>query len=166
MENRIPTFEELVIGAPEEIKDILLKSAETKQSPAWHPEGNVLTHIKIVYDRAKKTGDLDLAIAAFFHDFGKEKVTVPSKNTKGAWSAHGHELVSLRLVEKYDYWIKELGGDYPKIHAIVKHHMRIKEYDKMRSKKQKELRENPYYEDLCKFTDCDNMLTLTESELR
>lgn len=169
----IPTFEEIINQSPKEIQGLLERCGQTPQSPNWHPEApnaeiphNVLKHIEIVYNRARKTGDLDLAIAAFFHDLGKEKVTKPSKNTKGSWSAHGHEMVSTRLVEKYEKWIKEIGGDYLKVKEIVKQHMRIKQYDEMRPHKQKELRNNPYYGDLCRFTDCDNMLTLTESELR
>jgi CRISPR/Cas system-associated endonuclease Cas3-HD len=165
MENKIPTFEELVIQAPEEIKDILLRSSETKQSPKWHPEGDVLKHIKIVYERAKKTGDLDLAIAAFFHDLGKERVTKPSVNTKGSWSAHGHEFVSAKLVDRYRDWIEDLGGDFDKVRTVVHQHMRIKQISEMKPRKQQELRDNPYYEDLCKFTECDDMLTLSDDEL-
>ncbi len=172
MGKKIPTFDELVIQAPGEIKDILLKSAETPQTAKWHPEApthkvphNVLKHIKIVYDRAKKTGDLDLAISAFFHDLGKEKVTKPSRNTKGSWSAYGHEFISTRLTDKYKDWIESLGGDFDKIRIIVNQHMRIKQITEMRPHKQQELRDNKYYKDLCRFTDFDNMLTLTDDEL-
>lgn len=166
MGKKIPTFDELVIQAPEEIKDILSRSSETKQSPDWHPEGSVLKHIQIVYNRAKKTGDLDLVIVAFFHDLGKEKVTKPSKNTKGSWSAYGHEFVSTKLVDKYKDFIEGLGGDFDKIRIIVNQHMRIKQITEMRPHKQQELRDNKYYKDLCRFTDFDNMLTLTDEEMK
>jgi len=165
MENKIPTFEEMVILAPEELKDILLRNAETPQSPNWHPEGNVLKHIQIVYNRAMKSGDLDMVVTAFFHDLGKESTTRPSRNTKGSWSAYGHELASLRLVEKYKDWIESLGANYERVHELVKYHMKIKLMPEMRPIKQKEMRDNPYYDDLLIFTEFDNMKTLLKEEL-
>ena len=166
MLTKILTFEEIVAIAPDEIRDLLLKCADTPQSPKWHVEGDVLTHTKIVYNRARKTGDLDLAITALFHDLGKVETTKPSKNTKGAWNAYGHEFISARLVTKYTKWISSIGGDPFKIHEIVKLHMKIKLIDEMRPHKQEALRSNHFYEDLLVFTDCDNMKTLNEEELK
>lgn len=169
---KILTFEKLVSKAPEDIKNILIRSEETPQSGKWHPEApndkvphNVLKHIKIVYNRALKTGDLDLVLTAFFHDLGKAKTTRPSRKTQGSWSSYGHELESTKIVERHKAWIEELGGNYNRIHDLVKFHMKIKLMSEMRSNKQKELRENPYFEDLLKFSEFDNMKTLTEEEL-
>ena len=162
---KIPTFNEMLEMVPAEILDILEKSAETKQSPSWHPEGDVLKHINIVYNRARETGDLDLTIAALFHDLGKNAVTKPSRNTPGSWSAHGHEFISTRLVDKYQDFIESLGADFDKVREVVNQHMRIKQISEMKPQKRKALQDNPYYEDLCKFTDCDNMLTLKDEEL-
>lgn len=165
MENKIPTFDELVNLAPEELKEILDKNSKTQQSPNWHPEGDVLKHIRIVYKRAKEFGDLDQAIAAFFHDLGKEKVTRPSKKTEGSWTAYGHELESTRLVERYKDWIESLGGKYDKIHELVKFHMKIKLMGNMRATKQQEMKDNPYYGDLLIFTKFDDMQNLSKEEL-
>lgn len=169
---KILTFEELVSKSPKDIKNILIKSEETPQSEKWHPEApndkvphNVLKHIQLVYNRAMKTGELDFVIAAFFHDLGKEKVTRPKKGKKRYWTAYGHELESTRLVEKYKNWIESLGGNYNRIHEIVKFHMKIKLMGEMRPIKQQMMKDNPYYNDLLRFSEFDNMKTLKKEEL-
>lgn len=160
------TFEEIVAIAPEEIKDFLLKCADIPQSPDWHPEGsnekvphNVLVHIKIVYDRARKTEDFDIAIASLFHDLGKVEVTKPSKNKEGSWSAHGHEKISVELVDKHKEWIEFIGGNSIKVREIVFHHMRIKRMCEMRPYKREILCQNKFYKEIVQFGDCDSMIT-------
>lgn len=166
----IPTWEELAYSAPTEIQ-ILLKNAEsTPQNPVWHPEApaakvphNVLAHMRIVYDRAVTSGDLNLAIAAFFHDIGKVDTTAPNRH--GSYSAIGHEIVSAKLVKKYSDWISELGANPEEVYQIVDQHMRIKQYDQMKPSKRRQFDLNPYIEKFNKFTEFDNMKTLTDEEL-
>ena len=38
----------------------------------YHPEGNVLKHTIAVTNRALRTGDIDFALSALFHDIGKD----------------------------------------------------------------------------------------------
>jgi len=159
----IPTIKELYGIAPKEIKEYIDKCKKTEQSVIWHPEGNVYNHISIVYNRAKKTGDIDLALAAFFHDLGKVDTTKPNKH--GGLSAIGHENVSAKLVERYQKWVKDLGANPQRVYYIVKQHMRIKQYNNMRSNKKQALKDHKYFNDLLKFTDFDNMSTLTNNEL-
>lgn len=160
---KLPTFEELTNLAPQEIKDVLKECEETPQNPYWHPEGNVLIHIKIVYKRALETGDLNIVLAAFFHDLGKASTTKPNK--KGDWAAHGHEFVSAKLVEKHNVWITSLGGDWEQVHTLVKEHMRIKYIDDMRPIKKDNLMTNPWFDKLNKFTELDDMSNLSKEEL-
>jgi len=161
--NELPTWEELVSSAPEEIKQYVEKMKETPQGTDWHPEGNCYRHVRLVYDRARESGDLNLAIAAFFHDLGKVDTTAPNK--KGGWSAHGHERVSARLADKYKQWIGSIGGKSAKVKEIVSQHMRIKQMDGMRPAKQQVMKDNPYYNELQQFTKFDDMRTLSKDEL-
>ena len=149
--------------APLEIQKLLDKCADTPQSVKWHPEGDVLKHTKIVYERARATGDLQIAIAAIFHDLGKVKTT--KKNKSGNWAAHGHEFISARLVEEHKKWIGSIGGKHKIVKEIVENHMRIKQMDQMRPHKQQALKEHKVYDQLVKFTACDNMKDLTEEEM-
>ena len=164
MAKKIPTFNQMYKMAPVEIQKLLDKCADTPQSEKWHPEGDVLKHIKIVYERAKATGDLDLVIAAIFHDLGKVPTTKLNKH--GSWAAHGHEVVSARLVKEHKKWIGSIGGRHMKVYEIVKEHMRIKQMSKMRPHKQQALREHRFFKELQLFTKCDDMKTLTEKEMK
>jgi len=164
--NEIPTFIELYNICPIEIKDILNKAKITPQTATWHPEApneivphNVYAHIKIVYNRAKKYGDLNLMLAAFFHDLGKTQVTTKHHSIPDKWSAKMHEHVSARLVEKYRDWIESLGGDFDIVYYIVKEHMRAKQLNHMRPVKQEAIRQHKYYDLLHQFTKLDDMKT-------
>jgi len=158
-----PTFDELYDLAPKEIKDYIDKCEMALQSPEWHPEGNTLIHMKIVYERARKSGDINMMLAAFFHDIGKATTTY--KNKRGTWSAHGHEEVSARMVQKYADWIEEVGGDSTEVYEIVKNHMKVKLMGEMRRVKQEMLRANPYFDKIEAFSQFDNMKTLTPDEM-
>ncbi len=149
---------------PLEVQMLLDKCAETPQSMKWHPEGDVLKHTKIVYERARKTGDINIAVAAIFHDLGKVQTT--KRNKSGNWAAHGHEVVSARLVEKHKRWIGSTGARFMKVKEIVQEHMRIKQMDKMRRHKQEALRNHRFFKELQIFTKCDDMKTLTEAEMK
>jgi hypothetical protein len=167
---KVPSWEELVSSAPEELQNVLKKCEETHQSGIWHPEApnakvphNVLAHIRLVYDRASATGDINLAIAAFFHDLGKADTT--AKNKRGGWSAHGHENVSARLVNRHAGWVEEIGGSPAEVEEIVGNHMRIKQMEEMRPAKQDAMKTLNTYDQLLQFTKCDDMKTLTDEEM-
>ena len=161
----IPSFRELYDMAPEELKKYIDRCGDTPQSKTWHPEGDVCKHIKIVYNRARKSGDINLALAAFFHDMGKADVTRPHPTKPGAFPAHGHENVSARLVEKYSKWIEEFGADPEIVHYIVKSHMRIQQIHKMRPVKRERFQSEPHYKYVNQFTKYDDMSNLTKDEL-
>lgn len=160
--NNLPTFDEMVSLVPEGVFDLLVKCGDTPQSNKWHPEGNVLIHTKIVYDRALKTGDINMVLAALFHDLGKVETT--KKNKKGDWSAHGHEFKSAKILVSYKDWIESMGGDYDVVRDIVVGHMRIKYINEMRPHKQQQMKDSPVYGHLVKFTEFDSMKTLTWEE--
>ena len=165
----LPSFDELRDTAPIEIRDILNKSESTPQSPRWHPESpnakvphNVLAHIKIVYDRAADTGDINMTMAGLFHDLGKVDTT--AKNARGDWSAYGHEDVSAALVAKHGKWIEQWGADPVQVYHIVKKHMKVKFIDEMRPSKREAFKKEPYFAHAKAFSGYDNMQTLTDEE--
>lgn len=161
--NTLPTWEELVSSAPEEIRSYIEKMKETPQGTDWHPEGNCFVHSRLVFDRAREYGDINLALAAFFHDLGKVDTTSPNK--KGGWSAHGHERVSARLADRSANWIEEMGGNPEEVHELVFQHMRIKQFDQMKGSKKAIMRANPLFGKFNQFSKFDDMKTLTNDEL-
>ena len=152
------TFQELYDIAPKEIKNYIDRCEKTLQSKQWHPEGNCAVHTRIVFNRAKRTGDINLMLSAMFHDLGKVDVSKAHSEIPNKWSAHGHEKISSRLVLKYKDWIESLGGDYDIIYYIVDQHMRAKQLSNMRQAKQQIFRSHPYFDLLQQFTEFDNML--------
>lgn len=160
---KFKTLEQLAEMAPQEIKDCLEQCKATPQSAKWHPEGDVYVHIRIVFNRAMKTGDINQILAALFHDLGK--VAKTKLNKHGDWGAHGHENVSSRFVEKHKDWITELGGNWEEVYEIVNQHMRIKHINEMKPQKRKDLLSNKFIDKILAFTDFDDMTTLSKDEL-
>jgi len=161
--NELPTWDDILSSAPQEILDLIEESKNTPQGTDWHPEGEVYNHIRIVFERARQYGDIDLLISSLFHDLGKMSTT--KKNKRDEWAAHGHERVSANLVKKYSSWIDLLGADSEAVYEIVNNHMRIKQMDNMRPVKQEQMKANPQYEKLLKFTEFDSMKSITDEEI-
>ncbi len=97
--NKIPEFKDIYNELPKEIRMLLDICYFVPQNNKYHPEGTVLNHIKIVYERTKKINNISLSIAAIFHDIGK--VFCTKKNKSDNWCSHNHENISIRFVEKY-----------------------------------------------------------------
>ena len=152
----IPTFTEICLIAPEEVKAYIEKCRETPQSKLWHPEGNVFIHTNIVYNRARRTGNINYAVAALFHDLGKVEATFKNETT-GRWSAKMHERISAKLVAKHRNWVESLGADYDIVHYIVDQHMRVKHIQEMRPSKREVFRKEPFFEFVNKFSEFDDM---------
>jgi len=119
-----------------------------------HPEGNVLKHTITVVNRSLKDNDIDIAIAAMFHDIGKDE-TAGIHPKKGHITHFGHEKVSANLVSKYKNWIKSVGGNPANVYYIVKNHMRYKQLSQMRPSKQKKLKSFRAFDKLGKFSKHD-----------
>ena len=159
------TFEDFYDFAPKELQEYVDRCFKTNQSKLWHPEGNAGKHIRIVFNRAKNTGDINYMLAAFFHDLGKADVTRAHPTKQDAWPAHGHEIISAKLVEKYADWINRLGGDVELVLYIVKEHMRAKQLDNMKPAKREAFKSHPLYAFMPAFNDFDDMRTLTSNEI-
>jgi len=150
-------FEELVGLSPVEIRDRMDKLKYNPERIDYHPEGNTYEHIKIVTNRLITTGDIDLIMAGLFHDLFKLETTKINPKT-GHPCAIGHENGSAMLVLHYKDFISEMGADVDTVYGIVKNHMRIRQYNKMRPNKKQELDKLPYIKKLKVFEIADSML--------
>lgn len=148
------TFDELCETSPVYYLD---KSKNISQSPDWHPEGNLLNHIRIVFNRAQRTKDINLVLAAIFHDLGKIDTTVKHPIIPNKWTAKAHEKYSTQITNDNKKWIQQMGGDFDVVKYIVEQHMRIKYMDEMREHKKKIFMEHPFFPMLEKFSELDNM---------
>ena len=164
-------FKDFVKTLPENIKEVLNRCKTTPQNPRWHPEGphddvphNVYRHIEIVYERARKFGDIDMCIAALFHDLGKADTTKINKH--GNWGSPGHEYVSCRYVRDNKKWIGFIRGKWFKVFNIVEQHMRVKLMDEMKPTKREKLLKNVWIKDILQFSEFDDMSNLSLEEMK
>jgi len=145
-------FRDIYSALPIDLKKRVMNLKNYDQRRDHHPEGNVLKHTIAVTNRALKTGDIDFALAALFHDIGKDS-TAKIHPKKGFWTHYGHEKVSAKLVKKYSTWIKSMGGNVLDIYYIVSQHTRMKVFDQMKWQKQDKLSKFRAFDKLKKFSD-------------
>ena len=150
----ITKFRDLFERMPTKLKKRVKELGKIPQHPEYHPEGNVLKHTIIVVNRAIASGDIDLALAAIFHDIGKDE-TLDFNPKTNMPTAYGHEKVSASLAKEYRKWIEEMGGNAADVYYIIKNHMRLKFMDDMRPKKQNKLKSFRAFGKLSKFGKYD-----------
>ena len=147
-------FKDIYNALPSDLKKRVYNLKNYDQRRDAHPEGNVLKHTIAVTNRALKTGDIDFGLAALFHDIGKDE-TAALHPKKGFWTHYGHEHVSAKLVKKYRKWIITMGGNPLDIYYMVKQHMRMKVFDKMKWTKQDKMKKFRSFDKLKKFSKFD-----------
>lgn len=151
----VVNFDVLYDNCSDELKLYVDEMKDIKQSPEWHPEGNVFIHTKIVTDRiANEYNDINLTLAAFFHDMGKV-ITTEWNSNKGTWSAYGHEIASAKMMEDFIGLINKFGGDFSRIKFIVQNHMRFKFLDEFRIQEQVNFLTTDFFSDVHKFSSAD-----------
>lgn len=150
----ITDFKSLFKKMPPDLQNRVYNLKNFGQRADKHPEGNVLKHTIKVVNRSIKDDDIDIAIAAMFHDIGKDE-TAGIHAKKGHITHFGHEKVSSELVNKYKNWIESVGGDADVVYYIVKNHMIYKQLPNMRPHKQDRIKSNPSFDKLSKFSKHD-----------
>ena len=150
----ITDFKSLFNKMPPQLQKRVYNLKNFGQRLDKHPEGNVLKHTIMVVNRSIKDDDIDIAIAAMFHDIGKD-VTAGIHPKKGHITHFGHEKVSAMLSKKYHKWIQSVGGNPANVYYIVKNHMKYKQLDNMGIKKVAKLKSFRAFDKLSKFSKHD-----------
>ena len=150
----ITDFKSLFKKMPSDLQKRVYNLKNFGQRVDKHPEGNVLKHTIMVVNRSIKEDDIDIAIAAMFHDIGKDE-TAGIHPKKGHITHFGHEKVSASLVKKYKKFIESVDGNAANVFYIVKNHMRYKQLSDMRPAKQDKLKSFRAFDKLGKFSKHD-----------
>ncbi len=153
--NNCSNFDELMEFIPIDLSDYILTMKNVPQDPEWHKEGNVYNHTEIVVNKAFKYNDIDLILAALYHDNGKDRTTYTDE--EGKVRSGGHEEKSVEVVDMYEKWIKNAGGNFGIIRNIVKYHMVIKIPGQMGRKLKSFIESSDFYDKLLLFSKCDKM---------
>lgn len=107
--------------------ELLHRMKKTKQSPNFHPEGNVWIHTMMVVDEAAKRRDLSaeprvFMWAALLHDIGKPATT---SIRKGRITSYNHDREGERLAEEFLTAFSENRTFIEKVCGLVRYHMQI-----------------------------------------
>lgn len=138
--------------------------ANCEQSEKYHPEGPVDIHTELVFNYAKDyfPDDPLLLVCAIFHDIGKPETQniIELENGVRKITNYGHEMAGLKYIDKYFDLFSDITTDKESVYGICKNHMRAHLYKdgKMsKASKRKILENEPYFDLLMKFTECDEM---------
>ncbi len=91
-----------------------------EQPPMYHPEGDVLTHTKLLLQRLGPNPSVTLAFAALLHDVGKP-VTVTRAGEKIAFP--NHDQVGAEIADAICRRLKFPNAERERIVAMVRRHM-------------------------------------------
>lgn len=119
----------------------------------YHPEGDVLTHTKLVMNNIPFGAPLHLTYAAMLHDIGKAKAL---EMKDGRETYHGHDMISSEMAEEI---FKRLKADNKLIENtkyLIENHMRISHASEMKKSKLKRFMSHPLFFDLLQlhYADC------------
>ncbi|NCC87736.1 MAG: HDIG domain-containing protein [Clostridia bacterium] len=107
--------------------DMLKNIKNTKQSPKYHPEGDVWNHTMLVIDEAAKVKNQSknqpvFMWAALLHDIGKP---ITSKNKKGKITSYDHDKVGARLSKEFLSKFTQDEVFMSEVSWLIRYHMHI-----------------------------------------
>lgn len=107
--------------------EMLHRMKKTKQSPKYHPEGNVWIHTLMVVDEAaKRRGQSDeprsFMWAALLHDIGKPDTT---RQKHGKITSYNHDREGERLAKEFLEIFTDDGAFIKAVCGMVRYHMQI-----------------------------------------
>jgi len=142
-----------------------------KERSDYHPENSCAEHILRVYNRCRIIGDIDMMIAAIFHDICKLDAAkyvkdnnysnieeFNKKKEDRTLKTYGHAEMAAELLKKYKNEITDYFGNFDEVYYIVNNHMRIKQFKAMSYNKKYDMISHPSYIKLALFNKADDML--------
>lgn len=156
------------------MEELFINLALMQDRKDYHPEKNVMEHIRIVTERLLSLSNVTieekfiLAMAGVFHDIGKWE-TKQINPKSGAWTSPGHEFYGgkcfLRnrnyaadVARKFHSNLRLTAKMEEAIKWIIDNHMKAKQIHVMKASKVEALKSNPNYHLLEIFTKADSML--------
>ena len=154
------TFKDIIDILPPHIQAKLEDLKTMRERPDFHPEPSAWHHIEIVTNRCIEFGDLDLIMAAVFHDIHKLD-TMKINPKSGFPTSPGHDKWAMKTIEKdraVRQCIIDFGADPDIVAGVCGNHMRIHQFAQMRKHKQDAMMALPFFDILVAFGCFDDML--------
>jgi len=100
-----------------------------EQPPGYHPEGDVFTHIRLMLDHLPADAGATLIWSVLMHDIAKP---VTQTHDDGRIRFLGHETVGAEMTLEIMNRLRFPKVDSAAVKTCVRHHMQLKEAQKMR----------------------------------
>lgn len=120
------------------------------QPPEFHPEGDVWTHVKLLFEHLDAPGP-DLAWGTLLHDIGKPPTFAISDRIR----FNSHDAVGAQMAAEICHRLRMSNDASERICALVAQHMRIRYVKEMRPSKLKRLLRQPYFPELLELHRAD-----------
>ena len=120
------------------------------QPPQFHPEGDVWTHVKLLFEHLEQPGS-DLAWGALLHDIGKP----PTYEKNDRIRFNRHDAVGAAMAVQICRRLKMSNDASQRICDLVAYHMRIRHVKEMRPSKLKRLLREPFFPELLQLHRAD-----------
>ena len=117
-----------------------------EQPPQWHPEGDVYTHTRIMFDMLADEPSAELALAVLLHDIGKP-ATYSYDQADDRIRFNGHDRVGTEMADTILHRLKYSNHTIDEVCAMVANHMNFMNIQMMRTAKVKRFMARPTYGD-------------------
>ena len=121
-----------------------------EQPPQFHPEGDVWTHVKLLFEHLDDVG-ADLAWGALLHDIGKP----PTYAVTDRIRFNCHDAIGAKMAAEICQRLRMSNEASGRICELVAYHMRIRHVQEMRPSKLKRLLRQPYFPELLQLHRAD-----------
>ena len=108
----------------------LLPAIGCAQSPEFHPEGDVFTHIRLLLANLPADAHPSLPWTALLHDIGKPATAM--RQPDGRITFYGHEKIGAEMAESILTRLRFPRKQIEEIAFVVRHHMQFKDAPQMR----------------------------------
>ncbi|MSU57431.1 MAG: CCA tRNA nucleotidyltransferase [Pedosphaera sp.] len=118
-------------GLLEHILPELAATVTCEQSPDYHPEGNVFTHLRLMLEKMPPDSDPLLPWAVLMHDIAKP-LTASRDEQSGSIHFYEHEKIGARMAEEILERLRFPRKQIEQVSETVLHHMQFKDAPNMR----------------------------------
>jgi len=119
-------------GLLAELLPEVVKMHGVAQPPQFHPEGDVWIHTRLMLEGLPAGCSPTLAWGVLLHDVGKPPTFAPPSGPDGRIRFDGHVEVGMRMAEEICCRLRFSNEDTEQIVALVEHHLRFKDVERMR----------------------------------
>ncbi len=113
-----------------------------EQPPQFHPEGDVFTHVKLMFEHLPPHPDPVLALAVLLHDVGKPPTF---QRAPDRIRFHEHDRVGAEMTEQILRRLRFPNDTIAQVVTCVAEHMRMQHVQEMRPAKVKRILQRPTF---------------------